>query len=257
MFLERLQNYGMETSPYYIYGGDFNHYTYDNQLPNCTTFDMLRTYEATEAKTPYPIAQNNLGFPVAKDWIKYSPLPKGSELRLGSIVCFDGNFGHVAFVERVLDKTHALISQSQYDSNKSLRNYKYFETREVKLVVGEATLDGIGKLQGFIYTPINDIRVKRDKNKEQIEITQSMVNVRTKPNGILVAQGCYAPMGIYNVEDKQIVDGYTWYQLEENHWVREGEWLKYYGVDNIDNIIKENEELKKILKEIHTLSEVG
>lgn len=256
MFLERLQNYGMEDSPYFVRDGKYNHYSSDNQLPNCTTYCMLRTYEATEAKEPYPVAQNNLGFPPAKDWYRSSPLAKGSELKAGSIACFDGNFGHVAYVERVIDKTHAVISQSQYDSNKSLRNYKYFETREVELVVGKATLSGVGELQGFIYAPINDIRVRRDSNKEQIEITQPMVNVRTAPNGYVYMNGCYCPMGIYNVLSKQNDGTYTWYELEKDHWVREGEWLTYYELSDLASLKKENEELKRLLKEIHNLSGV-
>lgn len=254
MFLERLQNYGMEDSPYYVDGGLYNHYSKDNQLPNCTTYCMLRTYEATEATKPYPVAQNNLGFPKAKEWYKSSPLAKGSELKVGSIACFDGNFGHVAYVERVIDKTHAIISQSQYCSNKSIRDYRYFETREVELVVGKATLNGVGALQGFIYTPINDIRVNRNYDKEQIEITEPYTNVRTYPNSYIHTKGCYAPMGIYNVLSK-IQDGdYVWYEIEKDHWVRSGEWLTYYELSDIANLKKENEELKRRLQEINKLS---
>ena len=256
MFLERLSKNGIESSPYYVKGGQFNTYSQANQMPNCTCYCMCRTYESTNASKPYPVAKNSLGFPSAKDWYSQSPLAKGSELKVGSIAVFDGTSGHVAYVERVIDKTHALISQSQYDSNKSLRNYKYFETKEIELVVGKATLSGVGKLLGFIYTPITDIRVKRNANKEQIEITEPMVNVRTKPNGTLTMEGCYAPMGIYDIVSKQVVDGYTWYQLKVNHWVREGDWLKYYELSDIANLKKENEEVKKKLNEINKLSKI-
>lgn len=246
----------MEDSPYFVRDGKYNHYSSDNQLPNCTTYCMLRTYEATEAKEPYPVAQNNLGFPPAKQWYSKSPLAKGNELKVGAIACFDGTSGHVAYVERVIDKTHALISQSQYCSDKTVRDYRYFETREVELVVGKATLSGVGKLQGFIYTPIDDIRTKRNSDKEQIEIIQPYVNVRTAPEGYVFREGNYCPMGIYNVKSKKEYNGYMWYQLEQDHWVREGEWLNYYELSDIANLKKENEELRRLLKEIHNLSEV-
>lgn len=259
MFLERLQSYGIDSSKYYKYGGEYNPVPSpksDTALPNCTDYALCRTYEATEPSKPYPVATNGLGFPNAKYWYKQSPLAKGSELKVGSIACFDGQSGHVAYVERVIDKTHAIISQSQYTSNKSVRDYRYFETREVELIVGKATLNGVGALQGFIYTPINDIRVSRDFNSEQIEITQPMVNVRTKPNGEVYMNGCYCPMGIYNILSKQEDGEYVWYELEKNHWVRSGDWLIYYELSDIANLKKENEELKRRLKEIHNLSEV-
>lgn len=253
MFLERLSKSGIDTSQYYVEGGLFNTYSKINQMPNCTCYCMLRSFEASNASKPFPIAQHGTGFPSAKYWYSSSPLAKGKELKVGSIAVFDGVNGHVAFVERVIDSTHALISQSQYDSNKSLRNYKYWETREVELVVGKATLSGVGNLLGFLYLPIVDKRVKRDINREQISINEQMVNVRVKPNGDIYRQGCYAPMGIYNVLDKQNVDGYLWFKLDEDNWVREGEWLEYYELSDIANLKKENAELKEDIKKVNEI----
>lgn len=249
MFLERLSKNGIETSPYYIRGGVFNNYSSINQLPNCTAYCMLRTYEATNATKPYPVAQDNLGFPNAKDWFKKTPLAKGYELKLGAICVFDGNSGHVAYVERVIDNTHALISQSQYDDNKSLRNYKYFETREVELIVGQSTLKGIGNLIGYIYTPIKDIRVNRNYNKEQICINENMVNVRDD-NFNIFRQGCYAPKGIYNVLDTKLVDDYIWYKIDENNWVREGDWITYYPASQIEELNIRVSKLESEVKEL-------
>lgn len=256
MFLERLNSQGIDTSKYYKYGGDFNPVPSsksDTAMPNCTDYALCRTYEATETSKPFPVASNKLGFPNAKYWYERTLLAKGKELKVGSIAVFNGVSGHVAYAERVLDKTHALISQSQYTSNKAIRDYRYFEIREVELVVGKATLSGVGELIGFIYTPINDIRVNRDFNKEQIEITKPMVNVRIQPNGQVHTNGCYAPMGIYNITNKKQVDEYMWYELETNHWVRSGDWLSYYEMSDIANLKKENEELKKRLSEIERL----
>ena len=258
MYLERLKVDGISTSPYYVPNGKFNtsEPNSDVQMPNCTMYCYCRAFEASDAVSPYPIARSTLGFGNAKTWYSLSPLPKGSKIKNGSIAVFDGNSGHVAFVERVIDSTHALITESQYDKNKNLRNYKYWQKDIIELQVGKATLDGVGKLLGFLYLTIDDIRVNRDYNKEQIEITKEMVNVRGTPNGNVIRDGCYAPMGIYNVISKRKVDGYMWYMLDKANWVREGDWLNYYPVDDFEALKKENEELKRVLKEINSLSEV-
>lgn len=253
MYLERLSASGIDTSPYYIPNGQFNTAspTSDVQMPNCTCYCYSRAFESTEAAKPYPIARTTLGYGNAKTWYDKSPLPKGSVLKTGSIAVFSGTAGHVAYCERVIDSNHALISQSQYDSNKSLRNYKYWEKREVELTVGKATLSGVGKLIGFIYLPINDIRVGRNTDKDQIQITEDMVNVRIEPNGDLFQKGCYIPRGIYNVLESRKVGEYNWYCVEANHWVREGEWLKFYPRVNPESeLAKENEELKKLNEQL-------
>ena len=122
-------------------------------------------------------------------------------------------------------------------------------------------MSGIGALIGFIYPPYTDIRVKRDTSKHQIEITESMVNVRTSPNGDVFCKGLYAPKGIYNVSNAQIVDGYKWFELEPNHFVRDGEWLTEYEIANEDyykNLywkeVEENKKLKNQLDQIARLS---
>lgn len=248
MFLERLSKNGIDTSPYYVPNGQFNTASpnSDVQMPNCTCYCYSRFFESVSAPTPYPVARTTLGYGNAKTWYDKSPLPKGKELKTGSIAVFDGNCGHVAYVERKIDSNHALISQSQYDSNKSLRNYKYFETREVELSVGKATLSGVGKLIGFIYAPIQDISVDRDVSKEQILIWDEMVNVRIEPEGELFTKGCYIPMGYYDVLGSKKVNDYMWYCVEENHWVREGDWLIHYDkVDADSELQKEIAELKK------------
>ena len=248
MYLERLSASGIESSKYYVPNGQFNTYSPSSsiQMPNCTIYCYCRSFSATNAEAPFPVARNGLGFGNAKTWFANSPLPKGYEIKTGSIACFDGNYGHVAFVERKIDDTHALISESQYDDDKSLRNYKYWQKRVVELKVGEATLKGVGALQGFIYLPIDDIRVKRDEGLEQIGIIEEYVNVRTSANGDVVQQGCYLPMGVYDVLASKEVDGYMWYKIQSKHWVREGSWLTHYPKND------EVEELKREIKRLQT-----
>lgn len=254
MFLQRMSKVGMDSSPYYQ-SKDFNKAKGTiTDLPNCTCFCQCRSYEALQLSSAIPmfIGYSTGGYPNAKNWYDKTTFPKGKELKSGSIAVFDGNYGHVAFVEQKIDSNHALISQSQYDDNKSLRNYKYYESKVVELTVGKATLSGIGKLIGFIYLPIEDIRTNRNTLVDQIEIIEEMVNVRTEPNGDLLCQGCYAPTGIYNALESRKVDGYNWYKVEENAWIREGEWLIFYsGVEQSD-LEKENAELKEQVAELRT-----
>lgn len=259
MYLERLSSYGIDTSPYYEANGKFNTSpsNSDIQMPNCTMYAYCRAFESVNAKAPFPIARNTIGFGNAKTWYSLSPLNKGGVLKTGSIAVFDGTYGHVAYVERVIDDTHAIISESQYDTNKSLRNYRYWQKREVELVIGKSTLNGVGALLGFIYLDIDDVRTTRNFSKEQIEVLEDMVNVRGLPNGEVVRKGCYAPLGIYDIKSKKVVDEYTWYELDKNCWVRQGGWIKYYPVDDeLEKLKKENVELKNRLSEIKKLSEV-
>lgn len=246
MYLERLSSSGLEDSPYFVPSGKFNTSPAgsDIQMPNCTMYAFCRAYEATDASKRYDIARKGGGFGNANKWFSESPLPKGNKLKTGSIACFDGVYGHVAFVERVIDDTHALISESQYDDDKSLRNYKYWNKRVVELEVGKATLNGVGPLQGFLYLDIDDKRTQID-GSEQIEILEDYVNVRATPNGNIARKGCYAPMGVYNILSRREVDGYMWYELDKNNWVREGSWLKYYSSDLMDDLKKIKEILSK------------
>lgn len=249
MFLERLSSSGIDTSPYYVPQGDFNTFSpySDIQMPNCTIYAYLRSFESTDASEPYPIARDGLGFGNAKNWYSSSPLPKGEKIKTGSIACFDGQYGHVAYVERKIDDTHALISESQYDDDKSLRNYKYWQKRVVELKVGKATLTGVGALQGFLYLNIDDKRTTRSE-KEQVEITEEYVNVRKSADGELTKQGCYCPMGVYDVLNSKEVDGFTWYKLDSKCWVREGSWLIHYPAQN------DYAEMKKAMNEIYEIA---
>lgn len=267
MILERLSSKGIDTSPYYKPNGKFNTWASSDeiQMPNCTMYAYLRSFELCNATEPFPIAKNGLGFGNAKTWYSKSPLKKGSKLKPFSIAVFDGNYGHVAIIERKIDDTHALISESQYDDDKSLRNYKYFQTREVELVVGKATLSGVGELLGFLYLPVDDIRTTREPNKSQLTINEEYVNIRALPNGNIARQGCYAPLGTYDVLDVTSDGTYDWYQLDKNCYVRDGEWLTYYPIEETEierlkaelkEVKKENEILLNIIHDIHNMTGV-
>ena len=254
MYLERLSVFDYANNEYYAPNGKFNTRSATDSiaLPNCTMYCFLRMQEASEqTKRQNKWIRESGGFGNAKTWYDTTTLPKGSEIKDGSIAVFDGNCGHVAFVERKIDDTHALLTESNYNDNKSLRNWYFFNRRpSTELVVGKATISGVGKLLGFIYVPINDKRVAKDTAKNQVQIIEDFVNVRKEPNGDVWQKGCYCPMGIYDVVSKKVEDNYTWYQLDENMWVREGEWLIEYNAsveDDKDKIIAElQDKLDKI-----------
>lgn len=257
MFLERLSRNGIEESPFFKRWGN------SNDMPNCTRFDYDRTQEACDNPNIY-IARPESGFNIAKMWWYESPYPKGNEIKVGATAVFDGKDGHVCFVERVTDKANnkGLISQSQWSANKNDRtSNKYFETREISFEVGKQSMSGVGAFLGFIYAPINDIRVARNSNN-QIKIIDTFVNVRKTPEGDLTREGCFCPMGFYDVLDRQVVNNYVWYKIDGGCWVREGSWLEEYNADNGDYYkdlywkeVEENKKLKTKLDEIARLCE--
>ena len=262
MYLERLSVKGIESSKYYQ-SKKFNHgLGKDEDLPNCVQYVVSRAYESCEVDEPFIMFRGRSagGYPDAGNFYKDSILPKGQQPRIG-IACFDN---HVAFIERVNEDGTCLITDSRYDPNKSLRNDRYWRKLDlIRLAVGQRpNISGVGKYQGCLYIPINDIRVIRDNSKDQISINEDMVNVRVKPNDELTCLGCYAPMGLYNVLEVT-EDLYKWFRIDKDCWVREGDWINYYSEDEIKrlteenkNLKKENEILKGRLKDIHELSEV-
>ena len=235
MYLERLSVQGVDSNSnpnkYFAPSGVFNTAAKlaDVNLPNCTMYCMCRGYEAMEASERFPWIRSTPGFGNAKTWFSTTTMPKGYQLREGSIAVFDGNCGHVAFVERVLDSTHAIISESNYSSVKTRRDWMYWRARTVELKVGKATLSGVGKLIGFIYLPINKVSVSLDETKDQVEVNCEALNVRVSPS--ITADkytGLYCPLGIYNVLNKEEADGFTWYKISSKSWIAGVDGVIYY-----------------------------
>jgi len=245
MFLERLSINGVDSNnnpnKYYIPQGTFNIYQRDADinLPNCTMYCMLRANESCDATSPMKdiAIKGSTAFHNAKYWFFETGMPKGTELREGSIAVFDGNAGHVAYVEKKIDNTHATITHSQYCSNKNVRDYRYWQRIDnQELVVGKATMSGVGKLLGFIYLPINDKRVERNLAKNQVEVSSQFINIRKSPS--LSAEkydGCYCPVGIYNVYNLAEADGNTWYKLDSKSWIAGVDDVMYYEAEEEDN----------------------
>lgn len=256
MFLERL-NIFSDSNPYYRSKTFNKGLNTDLDMPNCTQYVVCRTYEACEVDKPFVMFNGRQpgSYPNAKNFFSETILPKGYDIREGSIAVFDGNFGHVAFVEKVIDQNHAVITQSQYSSNKARRDYMYWEKREAELSVGKATISGVGKLIGFVYLPIREIRVtERNASVDQISVKEQYLNVRVAPEGELYDRGCYLPMGLYNVIQTKEVNGWTWFEIATDRWVRDGEWLEYFKKQDInEDLLRENKILKDKIARIEEI----
>lgn len=221
MWMPRLSVFNYDKNKYYVPNGQFNtsSKTASIQMPNCTQYCFLRMHESTaqDCRQAYWIRSTG-GFGNAKTWYSTTTLPKGTELREGAIAVFDGNCGHVVYIEKKLSSTRAIYTQSSYNDNKNLRDWQFWSKREADFIVGKATISGVGKLIGFIYPPIDDIRVARNTLVNQVEIKEDMVNVRIDPSTSAANyDGCYCAPGIYNIIDIREADGYTWVKLEHDH----------------------------------------
>lgn len=250
MYLERLSVQGVDSNDnpnkYYVPSGQFNTASKyaDINLPNCTQYCLCRGYEAMEAEERFPWVRSTPGFGNAKTWYSTTILPKGSILRSASVAVFDGTYGHVAFVERRIDDTHAIISESNYSSDKTRRDWMYWRARVVELKVGKATLDGVGKLIGFIYLPVNDTRTLLDNKKDQVEVNCDCLNVRVSPSTSADKyDGLYCPPGVYDVLNIQEADGYTWYKISSKSWIAGVDDVIYHkAIDEDDSDINEDDE---------------
>ena len=76
--------------------------------------------------------------------------------------------------------------------------------------------------------------VKRDKNKDQVEVLVPELNVRNKPTTSATKLG-FANIGFYDIINSSEADGYTWYEIEENKWIasKEGTWTKFFEKEEV------------------------
>lgn len=251
MYLERLDAPIISTEYYQNLGND-------NDMPNCTKYCHDRSQESCENPTLKMFKTHSAeGFPDADKWLQDTILVTGDDPKIGSVAVFNnvGGTMHVAFVERVNDDGTVLLSDSRYDPDKSLRNDRFWRLIDnVTLKVGKIpTVAGIGELMGFMYLPIKDLRVNRDETRSQLEIKKHGVRCRSSygKTSPIVNEGCYVPLGIYDVLDTMEADGYIWCKLEENHWVAyDDSWGKLYLVDtdNFDVIL---DKFVKVMKDEH------
>lgn len=190
-------------------------------------------------------------------WFKDEP---NIEFKQGDVIVFDGNYGHVAFVEVTdgYDKDHCLVSNYNLIAPEAFST-DVFERGHILYGSPYNTGKPIGLLRYETVTPVD-----RNENVNQVYVNEPTLRVRLAPN-LSGEYYCNCPTGYFNVLSQSEADNYTWYQIQE------GKYIADIGYDNdnktgvlflpaIDNQLellqKENKELKETLKTINELSEV-
>lgn len=197
---------------------------YDWSSPNKWQCTWYTYYRCGEKGLPYPCwwdrATHTGSYTDAKLWVEnwrdpwvvkdasYIPVEN-------DIVVFNGQYGHVAFIEKVNNNV-AILSQYMSGREDSFSNYAW-----------EIGTSYTGPLLGYLHLPVEIINpVNRNENINQIQTTDNQLRIRTEPNltGEIVG---HTQLGYYNVlsvqdasiEDMGKVDGLTcWYEIAKNRW---------------------------------------
>lgn len=210
---------GMRTTPVAVGTAPYDWNT--QYVYQCTWYAY---YRCCEKGLPYPCwwdrATQTGSYTNAKDWLEnyrdpWVPMDKDYIPVENDIVVFDGEYGHVAFIEKV-EKGVAILSQYKSGNKDSFSNYAWN--------IGTSYT---GKLLGYLHCPIDAVEpVSRNENVNQIQTTDDQLRIRTKPDLSSEIVG-HVQLGYYNVlskkeatvEDKAQVSGLTcWYEIAKDRW---------------------------------------
>lgn len=247
MFLARLSEAGIKESPFYNDNSLSAFNGTANAMPNCTAYAFARTAELC---APTNVRDNVLfarkGADNAKMWYSTTLWKKGSVPKPGAIACWDGELGHVAVVEEVLDDGSVLVSQSNYGGT-------FFETREYSCKVGEVT-DGVGLVfQGYIYNPYANDKRTDSIHDGQVDVHADRLRARKSPNGELY-EGLYCPIGTYDVISIVHEGDYDWAKIDDGVWIAMNDgWTVLREATETGDFEAYAKELDSILGEIRTL----
>lgn len=141
-----------------------------------------------------------------------SLIKKGKEVKQGQILGYMGETGlaqgvHLHFEYWVCPKDYKYNSNDASKYAKDPLKYLYlFDDQTV-------TTASSNKVNTVVGIP-----VKKDNNKEQVEVLKEYLNCR---NGYSLTSKIlgYANIGYYNVLDKKESDGYVWYKIDSNKWI--------------------------------------
>lgn len=136
-------------------------------MPNCVTFCLCAWHWCFNATKRYKMfsTRDAGGFRSAKYWYGDYIHEKGSIPKIGSIACWNGSDGHVAFVYDYECLNDGWYNIKVYESNYSGRKNEslYFRDITYRVKVGEKTLSTLSEFQGFLYHPY--FREKKDEQK--------------------------------------------------------------------------------------------
>ena len=250
----------------------------ENALPNCTT--LAYGLIIGDGKLPPVKAIVNAGSwnnVLTNGWtcIDYDR----SKIEVGDILQWQRK-GHVACVSKIT-QDKIIVSSSFYTGEHgcSIYNGKYdtrnsftsleqlsdfmfnnFKTRYFHCWDIDEEQRWVGGIpEKILKHPLYS--VEEDKSKDQIEVLTFEQNVRNKNNDILKK----AEKGFFNIISTKQDNDYLWYEVEKGMFIAhvEGRVIYYEGQSDTDlkkenkRLKEENEDLKKRLKEINSISEVG
>ena len=112
-------------------------------IPNCTGYVHGRWMEIS-GRNECPLSVSN-----AANYYGYTAdgMERGSEPRLGAVICFGTGLGHVAIVEEIVDDDTIITSDSNF-------GHEYFVMRTRHRSLGWNFWSGSDLVfQGFIYNP--------------------------------------------------------------------------------------------------------
>lgn len=134
---------------------EYNSFVKSNvAIPNCTVHVNARYGEMFNENprdilwgpTDHTIGNAKYWYPKSDISVNTS-LERGSKPKLGAIVCFDGNYGHVGVVEKI-EGNQVTMSYQEKDGT-------YFSLATENWTVGQAySKYGWGAFQGYIYPPV-------------------------------------------------------------------------------------------------------
>lgn len=224
----------------------------------CTWYAYYRALEVgMSAPCWWDRATQTGSYTNAKEWLNEFREPwevKGTDYTpvAGDIVVWDGEYGHVQFME-----TDTMYSEYRSGNADSFSNGKLSQYK--------------GVLLGYLHYPYeNVLPVERNKNVAQIETTDESLRIRTEPSlsGEIVG---HVQTGYYNVLDQKEADGYTWYEISKDRWCANittiylapeeediiKELEKYFdGMKlTITHLTNENADLKADMKKIEEVAE--
>lgn len=221
-------------------------------------------YRTKEIGWPYPCMYDKKtpGYRNAKQWPEhvsadweahyiskepnYRPVP-------GDICVFDGNYGHVIFLEDLVENDIYLISHWNIDGDQKYKSEKWHLGDRIR---GKDLPTGFVK--AYLHYKMNNslpVPVSEDKTVDQLLVMDPAVYVRSAPslNG---SKYGFAKIGYYNVYAQGKADGYTWVKVSdsENYWIAVIENVtvfipKYTPSEDIDILKKQLEEAYKKLDE--------
>lgn len=197
----------------------------------CTWYCYYRALEVGFTPPTYWDRITKVGsYPNAKEWLTNYREPwevKGIDYqaKAGDIAVFDGNYGHVQFME-----TDTMFSEYSSGNVDSFKNGKFVKK---------------SNLLGFLHFPHESLSpVERNIEVDQIQTTDESLRIRSKPNlnGEIVG---HVQLGYYNVLSTKEADNYTWYQLAKDRWCAD---ISTIYLPAEDDIIKELDRLFKSMK---------